>query len=163
MNNIGITVKKMRLEEAIKQKTFRSESQKLNVNFIYTYSWIINNQKPVFQQYGLTMQQYNVLRILRGNHPDPYSTHMIRDRMLDKMSDVSRIVDRLCKKGLVDSNQCSSDKRLVDVNITEKGLKLLKEMDKTVDLMERMFNNLSKEEQVKLNELLDKIREDGKT
>jgi len=153
----------MKLEEAIKQKTFRSESHKLNVNFIYTYSWIVNHQKPVYEEFGLTMQQYNVLRILRGNHPDPYSTHMIRDRMLDKMSDVSRIVDRLCKKGFVDSNQCRSDKRLVDVNITDEGLKMLKDMDKTVIKMESMFNNLSKEEQVKLNELLDKIRDNGET
>jgi DNA-binding MarR family transcriptional regulator len=83
--------------------------------------------------------------------------------MLDKMSDVSRIVDRLCKKGLVDSNKCSSDKRLVDVNINEDGLKMLKEMDKTIVKMESMFNNLSKDEQVKLNELLDKIRDNGET
>ena len=151
----------MKLEEAIKQKSFRSERQKLNINFIYTYSWIVNHQKPIYEEYGLTMQQYNVLRILRGNHPNPYSTHMIRDRMLDKMSDVSRIVDRLCKKGLVDSNQCSSDKRLVDVIITDEGLKLLKEMDKVVNKMENMFNNLSSKEQIKLNELLDKLRNNG--
>jgi len=151
----------MKLEEAIKQKSFRSERQKLNINFIYTYSWIVNHQKPIYEEYGLTMQQYNVLRILRGNHPEPYSTHMIRDRMLDKMSDVSRIVDRLCKKGLVDSNQCRSDKRLVDVMITEDGLKLLKKMDKIVIEMEGMFNNLSSKEQIKLNELLDKIRNEG--
>jgi len=153
----------MKLEEAIKQKTFRSESQKLNINFIYTYSWLINHQKSLYEEFGLTMQQYNVLRILRGKHPDPYSTHMIRDRMLDKMSDVSRIVDRLCKKALVDSNQCRTDKRLVDVNITDAGLKLLKDMDKTVVKMESVFNNLSKEEQIKLNELLDKIRDNGET
>ena len=142
----------MKLEEAIKQKSFRSESHKLNINLIYTYSWIVNYQKSFYEDHGLTMQQYNVLRILRGNYPDPYSTHMIRDRMLDKMSDVSRIVDRLCKKGLVESSKCKTDKRLVDVTITEKGLSLLKSMDKKADDLESMFNNLSSSEQKKMNE-----------
>ena len=79
----------MKIEEAIQQKSFRTEGQKLNINFIYTYSWLINQQKPFYIRFGVTMQQYNVLRILRGKYPEPYSTHMIRDRMLDKMSDVS--------------------------------------------------------------------------
>ena len=148
----------MKLEEAIKQKKFRSESQKLNINLIYTYSWMIHKQKPFYEGYGLTMQQYNVLRILRGNFPDPYSTHMIRDRMLDKMSDVSRIVDRLCKKKLVKSSQCSTDKRLVDVYITDQGLELLKEMDKIASQMETIFKGLTKKEQMMLNDLLDKMR-----
>ena len=148
----------MKLEEAIKQKSFKSERQKLNLNFIYTYSWIINQQKGYYEEHELTMQQYNVLRILRGNYPEPYSTHMIRDRMLDKMSDVSRIVDRLCRKALVLSTQCTTDKRLVDVVITDDGLKLLEKMDKTISEQAKMFDNLSLEEQIQLNGLLDKIR-----
>ena len=148
----------MKIEEAIKQSSFRSEGHKLNINLIYTYSWMINQQKSFYEDSGLTMQQYNVLRILRGNHPNPYSTHMIRDRMLDKMSDVSRIVDRLCKKGLVESSQCRTDKRLVDVFITDEGLKLLKGMDKKVEEMEGMFDNLSQDEQETMNSLLDKMR-----
>lgn len=149
----------MKLEEAIQQKSFKSEGQKLNLNLIYTYSWLVNHQKSFYEEFDLTMQQYNVLRILRGNFPEPYSTHMIRDRMLDKMSDVSRIVDRLCKKDLVKSSKCSSDKRLVDVVITEKGLQLLKKMDRKVNKLETVFGNLTSKEQIQLNNLLDKMRE----
>lgn len=148
----------MKLEDAIKQKSFKSEGHKLNLNLIHTYSWLVNEQKGYYEEYGLTMQQYNVLRILRGHFPEPYSTHMIRERMLDKMSDVSRIVDRLCKKNLVVSTKCRSDKRLVDVVISDKGLKLLKEMDDSIDGLGKMFDNLSKSEQTTLNNLLDKIR-----
>ena len=148
----------MKLEDAIKQKSFKSEGHKLNLNIIHTYSWLTNQQKGYYEQYGLTMQQYNVLRILRGHYPEPYSTHMIRERMLDKMSDVSRIVDRLCKKGLVISTKCASDKRLVDVVISDKGLSLLKEMDVSIEKLSELFSNLSSSEQVTLNELLDKIR-----
>lgn len=148
----------MKLEDAIKQKSFKSEGQKLNLNLIHTYSWLTNKQKGYYEDHGLTMQQYNVLRILRGHFPEPYSTHMIRERMLDTMSDVSRIVDRLCRKGLVNSTKCKTDRRLVDVVISEEGLNLLKSMDASIDKLEIMFDNLSVKEQVLLNELLDKIR-----
>ena len=148
----------MKLEDAIKQKSFKSEGHKLNLNIIHTYSWLINEQKSYYEDHGLTMQQYNVLRILRGHYPEPYSTHMIRERMLDKMSDVSRIVDRLCKKGLVLSSKCATDKRLVDVVISDEGLRLLKQMDASIDKLSELFNNLSDSEQATLNELLDKVR-----
>jgi len=119
---------------------------------------MVNSQKKYYEDHGLTMQQYNVLRILRGNYPAPYSTSMIRDRMLDKMSDVSRIVDRLCKKSLVSSSKCTSDKRLVDVIITDEGLELLENMDKTIMETEQIFANLTEADQVQLGELLDKLR-----
>ncbi|MEO0897635.1 MAG: MarR family transcriptional regulator [Bacteroidota bacterium] len=115
-------------------------------------------QKDLFKPYGVTSQQFNVLRILRGSYPEPISTSDIRERMLDKMSDVSRIVDRLVKKNLVSRRTCKSDKRLVDVLITEKGLELLKDMDNVQIMGDQAMSNLSTEEAETLNELLDKLR-----
>jgi DNA-binding MarR family transcriptional regulator len=149
----------MRIEEAIKQKTpFKSERQKAVVNLIYTHNWLVGHQKAFFKAHDITLQQYNVLRILRGQHPNPISTSEIRDRMLDKMSDVSRIVDRLVKKELVIRQACKSDKRLVDVMIHENGLNLLKEIDAINAETELLTTSLSEEEAQQLNHLLDKMR-----
>lgn len=114
--------------------------------------------KNFFKDQDITPQQFNILRILRGSHPNPLSTLQIRERMLDKMSDTSRIVDRLIVKGLVRKVTCKSDKRLVDVTITDKGRKLLEELDLRQDEMDAIVGNLTDEEAVTLNNLLDKIR-----
>lgn len=149
----------MRLEDAIKQKApFKSPWHKMTVNLIFTNNWLAGIQKELFKPYNITTQQYNVLRILRGAYPDPISTSDIRERMLDKMSDVSRIVDRLVKKGFLSRRTCKSDKRLVDVLITDDGLELLKKMDKTQEALDKRFQGLSEEEAEQLNLLLDKLR-----
>lgn len=149
----------MKIEEAIKQKTpFRNERHKATVNLIYTHNWLIAQQKAFFRRFDITLQQYNVLRILRGQKPNPISTSDIRDRMLDKMSDVSRIVDRLVKKGLVERRICKSDKRLVDVFITKPGLSLLARIDAVNHEIENPFSTLTLEEAEQLNYLLDKVR-----
>ncbi len=149
----------MRIEEAIKQKTpFKSERQKAVVNLIYTHNWLVGQQKAFFKTYDITLQQYNVLRILRGQHPNPISTSEIRERMLDKMSDVSRIVDRLVKKDLVTRQVCKSDKRLVDVFIHENGLCLLDQIDEINAQTELLTSSLTEEEARQLNYLLDKMR-----
>ena len=148
----------MKLEQAIKQKTF-SKGQRLGLNLIYTFNWIKNRQKEYFDQFDITPQQYNVLRILRGQHPEVYSTSDIRDRMLDKMSDASRIVDRLLKKSFVERSTNKKDKRLVDIKISKSGIKLLEKMDITIeDYSQKAYKNLTKEEQNKLDVLLDKLR-----
>lgn len=150
----------MKLEQAIQQSNFTSEEQKLNLNFIYTFNWFTEFQKTYFATYDITQQQFNVLRILRGNFPDPYSTSQIRDRMLDKMSDVSRIVDRLVKKDLVHRSPSHDDKRLVDVVISDSGLKLLEKMDATIDSqLIRPFSNFNEAEKNEFSRLLDKIRD----
>ena len=113
--------------------------------------------KKTIETFGLTMQQFNILRILRGSET-PLSTLQIRERMLDKMSDTSRIVDRLILKGLVKKMVCKSDKRLVDVTITDKGKKLLQQIDEQENKMDNILNNLSLPEAKTLNKLLDKIR-----
>jgi DNA-binding MarR family transcriptional regulator len=114
--------------------------------------------KGVFEKEDITPQQFNILRILRGAGK-PISTLQIRQRMLDKMSDTSRIVDRLVVKALVQKNTCTNDKRLVDVSITSQGKKLLEKIDKYNGEMDAIFNNLSESEAKNLNQLFDKIRE----
>ena len=154
-----IGTSKMGIEEDIQQKRFENEWQKLNINLIYTTNWVRDKTKDFFEPFGITSQQFNVLRILRGNHPEPYTTSKIRERMLDKMSDVSRIVDRLCAKGLTARSVCDSDRRLVDVVITDEGLELLKSMDEVSSFAADLLSNLDQEDAEKLNDLLDKIRE----
>src|ERR1700759_3568939 len=132
----------MSIEKDINQSKFRSEYQKSMVNIIFTYSWMTEKIKDVLQPSNLTMQQFNILRILRGSET-PLSTLQIRERMLDKMSDTSRIVDRLTIKGLAKKVACKADKRLVDITITDKGKKILQKIDKKEEEMDSIMNNLS--------------------
>ena len=147
----------MGIEKDISQPKFRNEYQKSIVNFIYTYNWMNERMKSFFDKEKITGQQFNILRILRGAGK-PLSTLQIRQRMLDKMSDTSRIVDRLIIKELVKKNTCPADKRLVDVSITDKGKKLLEKIDRYESEMDAVFGNLSTAEAKTLNSLLDKIR-----
>ena len=147
----------MSIEKDINQSRFRNEYQKGTVNFIYTFNWMNERMKAIFDREDITSQQFNILRILRGAGK-PLSTLQIRQRMLDKMSDTSRIVDRLVIKGLVKKSVCPTDKRLVDFFITEKGRKLLEIMEKYDAEMDAIFGRLTETEVRTLNELLDKIR-----
>ena len=148
----------MSIDKDINQRTFRNEYQKGIINLIYTYNWMNEKMKSVFDKEGITGQQYNILRILRGAGK-PISTLQIRERMLDKMSDTSRIVDRLVLKGLAQKITCKNDKRLVDVSISAKGKKLLEKIDLYEKDMDAILGNLSDTEARILNTLLDKIRQ----
>jgi len=148
----------MSLEKDINQSTFRNENQKACINIIYTYNWVLEGFKKIVGKEDLTMQQYNILRILRGSHPQPLSTLQIRDRMLDKMSDTSRIVDRLVVKGLVVKKLSKADKRLVDITITDKGKRVLTKLDQRNYMLDNMISGLSEKEMKILNKLLDKVR-----
>lgn len=147
----------MGIGQDINQSKFRSEYQKASVNLIYTFNWMTQQLKDIFEKEDLTMQQFNILRILRGSQV-PLSTLQIRERMLDKMSDSSRIVDRLVIKGLAKKVVCKKDKRLVDVTISDKGRKLLQKIDLQEDKMDGILKNISTEEAQTLNTILDKIR-----
>jgi DNA-binding MarR family transcriptional regulator len=147
----------MSIEKDIQQQKFKSEYQKAMINLIYTFNWTTEKLKKIFEKEDLTPQQFNILRILRGSDK-PLSTLEIRERMLDKMSDTSRIVDRLIKKDLVKKIICAADKRLVDVSINCNGLKLLENLDQYENEMESIFSPLSVTEAQTLNTLLDKIR-----
>ena len=116
-------------------------------------------EEPTFAAAGITSQQFNILRILRGSFPKPISTLQLRERMLEKMSDTSRIVDRLIAKGLVKKITCKTDRRLVDVIITDKGKKLLENLDKKQEEMDQVLAKISEEEANILSNLLDKIRD----
>ena len=148
----------MGIEKDIHQNKFRDSKQKAMVNLLYTYGWTMERIKTFLNNSGITHQQYNILRILRGSFPDPLSTLQIRERMLDRMSDTSRIVDRLVSKGLVKKTQCSKDKRLVDVVIADKGQKLLKKLDSEQDRMDQIMKNLTEKDAEMLSNLLDKLR-----
>jgi DNA-binding MarR family transcriptional regulator len=148
----------MTLEKDLNQTKFRNEHQKATVNIIFTNNWIMERINRIFDASGITSQQYNILRILRGAG-EPLSTSQIRQRMLDKMSDSSRIVDRLLLKGMVKKTECKSDKRLVDVIITPRGLKLLEKIDLHNARVDEIMMNLSAAEARNLNQLLDKIRD----
>jgi MarR family 2-MHQ and catechol resistance regulon transcriptional repressor len=114
--------------------------------------------KMIFDREDITAQQFNILRILRGSFPAPLSTLQIRDRMVEKMSDTSRLVDRLVTKGLVKKVTSETDRRLVDVFITEKGKKLLTRLDASAKEMDAIFSNLDEQEAAQLSNLLDKMR-----
>jgi len=147
----------MALENEINQRKFRTEYQKARINIIYTYNWLSERINSIFEEWDITPRQFNILRILRGEGK-PLSTLQIRQRMLDKMSDTSRIVDRLLKKGLVRKTPNDEDRRLVDVVITPKGKKLLEKIDPFEDHADKIMEHLSEEETKTLNKLLDKLR-----
>lgn len=148
----------MEIEQAIFQtKPFTTAREKVLVNIIYTGNWVKGKHKAFFDQYGITPKQYNILRILKGAE-NPLSTAAIRDRMLDKMSDVSRIVDRMEKKGLVQKTECSKDLRKVDVIISKTALFLLDKMNEEFQTKQEDLVGLTEEESELLSNLLDKLR-----
>ena len=148
----------MGIDKDIHQNKFVDAKQKALINLLFSYGWVIEKIKNFLAQEDITHQQFNILRILRGSHPKPLSTLQIRERMLDKMSDTSRIVDRLVLKELVKKEICPADKRLVDVTITEKGQDLLKKIVPGADINGQIMQNLSEEESEQLSTLLDKMR-----
>jgi DNA-binding MarR family transcriptional regulator len=148
----------MGIDKDIQQARFRNVYQKAGINLIYTLGWMKDKTKCIFDEEDITSQQFNILRILRGSFPQPLSTLQIRERMLEKMSDTSRIVDRLIAKGLVKKVTCKADRRLVDVIITDKGKKLLERLDAKQDEIDNVLSNLTEKEATLLSDLLDKIR-----
>lgn len=148
----------MSIAEDIKQKrSFRSEFQKATVNIIYSSSWVQERVKLIVGQEDITPQQYNILRILRGSNT-PLSTLQIRERMLDKMSDSSRLVERLLRKAMVHKKTSTFDKRLVDVTISAKGMQALHRLDERNEEFDIISRNLTEKEAETLNQLLDKMR-----
>ena len=148
----------MRIEEEIHQIKFRNGYHKLAVNIIYTHGWLMARQSELFSKYEITGNQFNILRILRGQHPNPATINLLKERMLDKMSDTSRLVERLRLKGLVKREHSKEDRRRVDVMITDKGMKLLKEMDKLDSCYDSVSSYVCEWEAKKMSSLLDKLR-----
>lgn len=149
----------MKLEKAIQQKKFQSEHHKAHINILFTASWIHQQSLQALKPFNISWQQFNILRILRGMHPEPASVKLLTERMIDKMSNASRLVEKLKQKGLVERRSCESDRRQVDVVITEAGLDLLTQASKSMDAqLEQTQSRLSTEQAVQLNDLLDALR-----
>ena len=148
---------KMKIEDEIKQQKFKTPLQKAVLNLLYTTSWMQGKQKEIFKPFGITLQQFNILRILRGQHPNSTSATEIKSRMLDKNSDVSRLLDRLLAKKVITKRVSSNDKRAADVNLTEEGLELLRSIDKRQTQLDSVLL-LSDDEALMLSDLLDKSR-----
>ena len=148
----------MKLEEEIKQKKFNNEYDKLAVNILFTGNWMNLISTKNLKPFGLTVPQYNILRILRGQYPKPATVNLLIDRMLDKSSNASRIVDRLLAKNFVTRKTCQKDRRSVDIVITENGLELLKKIDAYQSEWRKDYEALTETEAIKLNGLLDKLR-----
>lgn len=147
----------MILEKAIHQSKFKSEHHKVILNLVYTAGLIQAEQTRFFKQYDLSPQQYNVLRILRGQHPNPVCVGLVQERMLDQMSNASRLIEKLKLKNLLTRQECKEDRRQVDVVITKSGLDLLSGIDKEFDKFEATINCLDTQEANDLNALLDKL------
>ncbi len=148
----------VKIEEAIQQKEFKDPYNKVVVNLLYTNSFLGTAQNALFKPYGISPEQYNVLRILRGQNGVPTTVSSIQDRMLNKMSNASRLIEKLKLKGFVKRSECPNDRRQVDVLITDEGLKVLSELQVKVEEGNKRFVHLNVEEVNLLNDLLDKLR-----
>lgn len=151
----------MRIENREKHLAFSNEWHKLRVNLLQTGSWLRGELTQFLKPFGVTQQQFNILRVLRDHHPQALSTQQLRDRLIDRMSDTSRLVDRLQQKKLVCKEECSQDKRLVDVNITDEGRTLLCQIDERMSDLDEVMQNLNEKEAKVLNHLLDRLRENS--
>ncbi|AEL26285.1 MarR family winged helix-turn-helix transcriptional regulator [Cyclobacterium marinum] len=148
----------MKIEEEIKQSLFKDGYTKAVVNLLFTQSYLVSRQSRIFKPHDISAEQYNVLRILRGRSPKPITVSSIQERMLNKMSNASRLVEKLKQKEMVKRTECPKDRRQVDVVITEKGLDLLALLDKEVKQFNMDTIHLDEGEVEQLNHLLDKLR-----
>ena len=148
----------MKIDQEIQSTRFEDNYHKLTINISYTYGWITNITRDKFEKYNLTSQQFNILRILRGQYPNPATINLLKERMIDKMSDASRIVDRLIQKGMVSRCTNKKDRRAVDIRISDQGLEILSKMDHEFKAKDFLKDNLTEEEAGQLSDLLDKMR-----
>lgn len=148
----------MKIEDEIKSK-FSCEYSKAFINLIYTSNKLQDRSKAIFKQLGVTQQQYNVLRILRGKYPQPLNPGQIKEVMLDKSPDLTRLIDRLIGKELVSRQNCEGNRRKIDITITDNGLEFLKTSDSLIDNIQPIISeSLTTDEASQLNNLLDKAR-----
>jgi DNA-binding MarR family transcriptional regulator len=149
----------MKLEDEIKTKQFRNQRHKLLLNIMFTYGWVMKRSQSVLHPYGITIPQHNILRILRGQFPKPCNVQLLKDRMLDQQSDVSRLVDRLAAKDLIERKTNAADRRKLDIVISETGLKLLERLEPEIYILEGENAILDEEQARQINELLDLMRD----
>jgi DNA-binding MarR family transcriptional regulator len=155
---IHIFVSDMKLEDEIKQKNFSSPYHRLTLNILFTASWLNTQTARILKPFGVTPQQYNVLRILRGQNQKPASVNLIQERMIDKSSNASRLIDKLVEKKLIERKTCPQDRRQVDIKIVQKGMELLASIDPQIKEMEAHFRSLSENDATSMSDLLDQLR-----
>lgn len=148
----------MRIEDEIKQTRFTSPQQKAALNLLFTASWLQAKNQQFFGQFGITGAQFNILRILKGQYPNSLSVGEIKSRMLDRNSDMPRLLNRLLTKGLIEKRTCPNDKRASDVFISQSGIALLQRINQHQKILDGLLN-LSNEEAEQLSYLLDKARD----
>lgn len=148
----------MALEDDIRQERFDNEFHKTAVNILFTSSWLYNLNALRLKPHGITPEQYNVLRILRGSHPNALMLADIACRMIDKSSNATRLVEKLRQKGLVSRTVCENNRRQVDIRITPKGLRVLEAIDQDSKGWTGTLKKISKSEALELNRILDKLR-----
>ncbi|MBQ4820434.1 MarR family transcriptional regulator [Aquimarina sp. MMG016] len=149
----------MRIEDIIKTQVQLPLSRKVIVNLLYTENWISDKISAALKQYDISIQQFNVLRILKGQKGKPANLSTIQERMVSKMSNTTRLVDKLIKKEYVSRVICSSNRRKVEITITNKGLDFLSEVSPTMNKFENELTaNLTEEDLTLLNKLLNKLR-----
>jgi len=149
----------MELEKEIQQSSFKSQHQKLMLNIIFTANWISLKQIKLFKPYDISPQQYNILRILRGQHPKAATVSLLTERMLDQSSNASRLVEKLRLKNLVERDECPEDRRAVNVKITDQGLALLQKLDPLIKEIEKTMHFVSEDKAQEFNDFLDQLRD----
>jgi len=148
----------MKLEDELKQSKFQSEHQKAMLNILFTSNWLSSESAQILKPFDISSQQYNVLRILKGQGDKAISVNDIMTRMLDRMSNASRLVEKLRKKELIERVTCERDRRQVDVKITKKGLKLLEKADLKMNSFGKIETRITKDEAILISEILEKVR-----
>jgi len=146
----------MKIDEALQTK-FKSPQQKAIINIRFTSNFLGNIQQNTMNQYDLSMPQFNILRILRGAG-EAINVNTVKDRMVEKSPNTTRLMDKLIDKGLIERTRCEDDRRVVFVKISENGLSVLSEIDKNTDINLLINAGLSDEEANSLSDLLDKTR-----
>jgi DNA-binding MarR family transcriptional regulator len=151
----------MKLSELIKQERFASPAHQAMLNIVVTSNWIMSTLTAIMAPYGITPAQYNVLRILRGSHPNTLTCSEIGARLLDRTPDVTRLLNRLERAGLIERERAGHDRRVVEVRITQKGLDLLDEMQPDVERQQaQITKHLSADEHDQLSCFLERLRTD---
>jgi DNA-binding MarR family transcriptional regulator len=149
----------MEIEKEIQQREFKNEYQKAHINILFTAGWLSKRSAELLKPFKISWQQFNILRILRGIHPEAASVKLLTERMIDKMSNASRLVEKLKQKGFVERKECPEDRRKVEVRITRQGLEVLEKASEAIEKDFELYQSRVEEKQMKvLNDTLDKLR-----
>jgi len=148
----------MNIEKAIKQERFKDEFEKADINILFTSNWMHNQLHGLLKPHDISQQQFNILRILRGQKGKPAPLKLLTERMMDKMSNTSRLVDKMLKKGLLERSICPDNRRQVEISLTKKGLTACNEISTLIEKTRKNAQKISEKEAAELNRILDKIR-----